>query len=235
MPVLSPIVRKSGTPQEPPTLEGKTFDQEQMLPLSMIRQHAKMDDVIAVPDQLLAFYRDAAFKAAEAYTGLLLREQRVIYQDASNKRDLTRGNRWRPSFTLKLEYPTVDGLLYLYGGRHTPEVITIRTVPGASKVEVPINHYALDMTQCCDPCGNARNPANFDRTLMYRAGMLSEHDLPPAIIMGALKYISWQAENPGSDGGRDSGYANTNPQTSGNNAAWKSGAIEEWRLCTREV
>lgn len=236
MSVLSPIIRKSATPQEPPALEGKKFDQDQMLSIEMIRQHTKMDDVIAVPDALLSVYRDAAFAAAEAYTGMLFREQRVVYQDASNKRDLTRGARWRPSFTLKLEYPTVDGLLYLYGGRHTPEVITIRTVPGATKVEVPINHYAIDMTQCCAPsCGNGRNPANFDRTLMYRAGMLSEHYLPPAIIMGALKYIAWQAENPGSGDSLSTGFAGTNPQTSGNNAAWKSGAIEEWRLCTREV
>jgi hypothetical protein len=134
-----------------------------------------------------------------------------------------------------LQYPTVDGVLYLYGGRHTPEVVTINAQPGATKVEVPINHYALDMTPCCGPtCGSEKRPANFDRTLMYRAGMSSEQDVPPAIIMGALKYIAWQVENPGGDAIKESGYANTNPQTSGNNAAWKSGAIEEWRLCTRE-
>lgn len=230
MSVLLPTVSKAASPDAPPVLNGTKFDLEKILPFAMIRQHTKTDDVIGVPDSLLGLYRNAAFEAAEKYTGMLFREQRVVVQDASSTRDITKGNRWKDSFTLRLTYPTIDGVLYLYGGKHTPQVQTLHAEPGATSVKVPINHFAIDMTPCCgDPCGR---PANMGRKLMYRAGFSCEQDVPACVIMGALKYIAWMLENPGGEALANVNQANVNPQTSRNNASWQSGAIEEWRLCT---
>lgn len=232
MTVLMPTT-KAGKPKQPPQLEGKSFDLDAVLPLSMIRQHCKIDDVVRVPDNLLALYRKSAFGAAEAYTGLLFREIKVVTQSAESKRDLTAGHRWRDSFKLRLDYPTADGILYLYGGKHTLEVITISVPPGSTEVQIPINHYAIDATPCCgDPCG--RGPANYGRKLMYRAGLSGEADIPENVILGVLKYIAFLVDNPGGDNPANVNQANVNPQTSANNISWKSGAIEEWRLVTKD-
>lgn len=233
MTFLSPVVRKAGTPQDPPILEGAKFDREKILPLALIRQHTKSDDVVRVPDTLLSLYRDAALSAAEQYTGMLFTEQKVITQDASSKRDLTAGHRWKGSFKLRLKYPTSDGILYLYGGKGTPEVHKIVTEPGAAEVVIPINHFALDMTPCCgDPCGR---PANAGRMLMYRAGFVCETDIPPQIAMGCLKYIAWQIENPGDEASGRVDQSTSNPQAGRNNASWQSGAIEEWRIVVKDA
>lgn len=233
MTFASPIT-KAGQPKQPPHLEGRKFDLEAILPRDLIRQHCKIDDVIRVPNALLDVYRNAAFEAAENYTGLLFREIRVIQQSAANARDLTAGHKWKDSFKLRLDYPTADGLLYLYGGKHTLEVITIRVTPGDTEVRIPINHYALDMTPCCgDPCG--KQPANFDRMVMYKAGYSCEQDVPACIVMGVLKYIAFVVENPGGDSLTNPNMSSVNPQTSRNNAAWMSGAIEEWRVCMKDA
>ena len=231
--LLAPQV-KAGQPKQPPHLEGRRFDLEKILPLGMIRQHCKIDDVIRVPDALLNVYRNAAFAAAENFTGMLFREVRVVQQSAANARDLTAGHRWKDSFKLRLDYPSADGLIYLYGGKTTLEVCTIRVAPGDTEIRVPINHYALDMTPCCgDPCG--KKPANFDRMIMYKAGFSCEEDIPACIVMGALKYISYVVENPGGDSQANPNLSGVNPQTSRNNASWQSGAIEEWRVCMKDA
>jgi hypothetical protein len=231
MTVLTPMAKPG--PKQPPLLTGRTIDLEAVLPLKTIRQHCKIDDVIRVPDTLLALYRAAAFGAAEVYTGLLFQEIRVITQSAENKRDLTAGHKWKDSFKLRLDYPTADGVLYLYGGKHTLEVNTITVEPGSIEVQIPINHYAIDATPCCvDPCGSG--PANYGRKLMYKAGLADETAMPPNVILGVLKYIAFVVENNGGDNPKSENQASVNPQTSANNISWKSGAIEEWRLVTRE-
>lgn len=230
--VLSPMTKPKA--KQPPQLSGKVYDLEAFLPLATIRQHCKIDDVIRVPDSLLLLYRKAAFGAAEKYTGLLFTEIRVVTQSAENGRDLTAGHRWKGSFKLRLDYPTADGILYLYGGKHTLEVGTIVVPPGSTEVQIPINHYAIDATPCCvtDPCG--RGPANYGRMLMYRAGLASEESLDSNVVLGALKYIAFLVDNPGGDNPANVNQANVNPQTSANNISWKSGAIEEWRLVTKD-
>lgn len=228
---LVPEIKRHNAPEALPHLDGSRFDQEKIIPLSLIRQHTKTDDVPHVTDELLSLYRDAALRAAENYMGILLREQRVINQDVSSKIDITAGHRPRPYYTVSLEYPTVDGVLYLYGGKEHTRVETIKTTPGATKVRVPVNHYFLDMTPCCgDPCHGAR-PTNGGMFLMYRAGLTCEADVPPCVVMGALKYIAWSIGNPGDEPLASVNLANVNPQAGRNNAAWQSGAVEEWRVC----
>jgi hypothetical protein len=227
VPASMGIHRKSSDPHPLPVLSDSTNDQEKMLPLALIRQHAKVDDVMTVSDELLSLYRDASLRAAEKYTGRLFREQRVIHQDVSTKRNLADGDRWKRFYKVTLEEPIADGVLYLYGSKHTPGVKTITVPPGSRTVEIPYEHYAIDMSSCCgDPCGN---PGNTGRMLMYRAGLTRCEDISPNIVMGCLKYITWIINNPGDKAGQRN-LASNNPETSGNNTAWSSGAIEEWRL-----
>lgn len=233
--LLSPEIKKANAPQPLPHLDGAVFDQEKILSINLIRQHTKTDDVPAVTDELLSLYRNAALEAAERYTGMLLREIRVIQQPVAGKSDITAGARHRMSYTVSLQFPTVDGILYLYGGKQVTGVCTLRTSPGATKVKIPVNHYAIDMTPCCgSPCGDAR-PMNSGVELMYRAGVACEDDVPACIKLGALKFIAWSIGNPGDEPLAGVNMANVNPQAGRNNAAWQSGAIEEWRLCMSDA
>lgn len=232
--MLMPEIQKSGAIASPPELKGVRFDQARILPDQLVWDHTKTDEV-SLPVNLLNMYRNAAFEAAERYTGMLFREQRVVTQDVADTRDLTAGHRWKSHYTVKLKYPTVDGVVYLYGdNKHAMRVQELSAVPGSNTIKVPHNHFALDMTPCCgDPCG--KRPGNFGMRLMYRAGFNCEDDIPECVKMGALKYIAWVQANPGSDDtGRDGSYQGNVTQAGGNNASWKSGAIEEWRLCTSD-
>jgi len=227
---------KAGTPKDPPVLTAKRFEPEAILSLELIRQHTKSDDVIRVPDNLLSLYRDAALQAAESYTGMLLRQQQVVTQDVSRELDILVTRPRRPYYKVRLEYPTVDGVLYLYGGWPMLDVVTIHAEPGDTTVRVPFQHHALDMSPCCRPshCGTPR-PANFGVKLMYRAGLTDEQAIPASIRMGALKYIAWAINNPGDEALSGVNQSNVNPQAGRNNAAWQSGAVEEWRLCVRDA
>ncbi|UPT53285.1 head-to-tail connector complex protein [Synechococcus phage Ssp-JY38] len=235
---MTVVLHKAGQqPSAQPELEARKFDADLILPIQLIRQHTKTDDVPHVTDELLRTYRRSALEAASQYTGLLLTEQRVIKQDASSKHNALRARR-RGYYTVDLEFPTVDGLVYMYGGKSeaTPSVRTIKVAPGATQVRVPVDHYYIDMQPCCgDPC-NWKDPCNAGVTLMYRAGLGCEQDIPACIVMGALKYIAWTIENPGDyvDSAMRT-LPGMNTETGPNNAAWMSGAIEEWRLCVRDV
>jgi hypothetical protein len=230
---LTPEIQKAGAAAALPHLEAAAFSQEAILPLSLIRQHTKTDDVPHVTDRILELYRNAALAAAEQYTGMLLREQRVIQQPVDQPKHLLPGQ-WRSHHTITLDYPTADGLIYLYGGKHAITVVTIQVAPGSTKVKIPVNGYAIDASSCCGPssCGGSMN---YGMSVMYRAGLASESDVPPCVTMGALKYIAWQINNPGDEPLPGVNQANVNPQAGRNNAAWQSGAIEEWRLCSTDA
>src|SRR5688572_13974020 len=54
------------------------YDLEKLIPISLIREHTKTDDVPAVSDDQLRLYRSASVEAAEQYTGLLLSSSKPI-------------------------------------------------------------------------------------------------------------------------------------------------------------
>lgn len=220
-----------------PVLDEKEFDAEAILPISLIREHTKTDDVPHVTDSMLALYRSAALRAAAEYTGMLLSGQKVVRQSVSEKGNTHRAHR-RGWYKVELKYPTVDGVVYLYGGKGGAS-LTVRTLtvdPGATSIRVPVDHYVIDASPCCgDPC-KWTDPCNAGMTIMYRAGLSCEQDMPACIVMGALKYIAWQIENPGAYvDNATRALPGVSPEAGPNNAAWQSGAIEEWRICMRDA
>lgn len=214
-----------------PVITGlKEFDLEARLPISLIRTHTKTDDVPHVTDEQLRLYRDAAFEAAELYTGLLFRRQRQITEETStdySARTLRRGY-----YTHRLKYPSADGLVYLYGTRNGTRSFNVE--PGERLVRIPVTHWAIDADPCCAPrCSGA---LNHGQRLMYRAGYSCTDDIPQGIIVGVLKFIAWLITNPGDEimtvrnrlAGDSAGIIGTN------NGAWASGAIEQWRMYVSE-
>lgn len=223
---IMPVVSAPAMADVPP-LCGARQDLEKYLPLSLIRTHTKTDDVPNVTDGQLQLYRQAAFEAAEKYTGRLFTEVRVITEDVA----ATAGRRRRPYYVHRLRYATADGKVYLYGSKVSPNM-TLDVAPGQREVKIPVLHDAIDVSSCCDPCSTGRG-VNFGMKATYRAGIDCERGdgIPAGIITGVLKFIAWMVQNPGDEimtvrnreAGESSGIAGTN------NGAWASGAIEQWR------
>lgn len=212
-----------------PTLCGCKTDLEQWVPISLIRTHTKTDDVPHVTDEQLALYRQAAFEAAEKYTGWLFTEIKVITESIAAKP----GRRWRPTYRHKLRYASADGRVYLYGARDGFGSAVLEIEPGERFIEVPIQHHAVDVSfSCCNPCSDGRG-VNYGMRVTYRAGIDCKFGgVPASIIAGVLKFIAWSVQNPGDvimtvrnrESGESTGIIGTN------NPAWASGAIEQWRI-----
>lgn len=207
-------------------LKGGAFDMELLLPISLIRQHTKTEDIPAVSDAQLHLYRRAALQAAEKYTGLLLRERKVI-TEAVSLPATSGGRRAKPFFYHTAEVPFAQPMAYYYGHRNEPPVM-IPVVVGDRHVKLPmiIDDFGLG---CCNPCATP-----VQARLMYTGGFGCEDDIPAAIALGALKYIAHVMENPGdivvatSEAGGSRGGVTVDKTA---NPAWASGAIEIWRSC----
>lgn len=196
---------------------------EELLPLDQIRQHTKTDDIPHVTDDLLRLYRKAAFEAAEKYTSLNWSGYRFVEQDASTR---AHAKRWRRQNWLKLRYPASEGIVSLQVGKDT----RILHVPvGARKVQLPIMHNAIDVQNCCNPCGNA---ANFGAIVRYNTGIKCKDEIPTGILLGCLKYIAWSVMNAGDEimTARNEQMSSNGMIVGTNNAALASGALDEWRL-----
>lgn len=207
------------------------FDLEEILPLQLIREHTKTDDNITVTDQLLAIYRAAAFESCERYTGQIWVSSRVIRESISQARGFRQNRRLS---SLRLDFPSVDGRLYVYGGGMTGSVL-IRVAPGKRSVKIPILQVALDASSCCRP--DALGAENFGLMVMYRAGVIDLSEIPAGIKQGCLKYIAWSVMNPGDvmKTVMDSGRTASNGITGTNDGAWASGAVELWRMYLNEA
>lgn len=204
-------------------------DLEAILPLSLIREHTKTDDIPSVTDAQLLLYRRAAFEACQLYTGLNFTSSRVIREQIASEHK-TRFRRVRKH---KLKHATTDGNIYFYGGGLLQPVL-VRVPPGEREVVIPILQEALDASSCCRPCSTGGE--NFGISIMYMSGVESCDSIPAACLLGCLKFIAWSITNPGSvimtvknrTGAGETGIVGTN------NGAWASGAIEEWRQLTVE-
>jgi hypothetical protein len=200
----------------------RRIDLDGILSVKIIREHTKTDDNPSVSDEVHLLYRSAAIEAAENYTGRKLASNGVHIQELASP---TRRRRSRARYTVRLDYPAVDGQISIYGGSLLSP-IKINSAPGAMEIEVP--HINEVIEGCCRPCGDV---SNFGIKAMYRIGLKSCGEIPAGIVMGCLKYIAWCIANRGDELVTMKNGASV--QTSGisgtNNAAWASGAIEEWR------
>ena len=170
-------------------MENVAFSLEAMLPLEMIRAHTNLIDCISTPDNLLILHRDAAFEAAQRYTGLWFRGKRWQTEQVKLVR------KYRPKVVHKLKYPPLDGNIYLYGG----------TIGGAKVVRVAIDACAVtiqvpslssyEFNRCCDPCA-----AQDQDRLAYWTGLECAADFPPGIREGMLKFIAYNVSNTGEVG-----------------------------------
>ena len=211
---------------KPQITSRKDLDLELILPMELIRQHTKTDDVINVTDEQLALYRGAAFEAAELFTNTLWTGLAVVQEHAEAKPNR---RMFRKTTYMKLAFPTIDGVVSLFGlvgGRN--ETQSLRVQPGTRKIYVPTIFEAMDVTDCCHP---ERGAVNFGLNIIYRTGTANVKDVPEGIKVGCLKYIAWSHANPGDElltvrnrlGTTETGLIGTN------DAAWASGAVETWR------
>ena len=207
------------------------IDLESILSIEDIRTHTKTDDVEYVTDAQLALYRTAAFEAAEAYTGLLLREIKQYEEPVEQKSD---GLNFRKHFKFKLRHPTVDGKVYLYGSHQKLLDRMLEIEPGTRKIKIPVTNESLDSYRCCDPCGY--NGRNHGMRVSYRAGIRGKQDVPATLILGVLKFIAWNVTHPGDEilTVRNKVNAGESGIIGSNNVALISGAIEMWRTLGKE-
>lgn len=201
-----------------------SFDLERILPLELIRQHTKTDDVETVSDEQLVLYRRAAFETAERYTGRRFLGQTTVQEVLSQPPGTgagygysENGGFWYHDTKQAFALP----FAYIFGDGQTQEIpVTI----GSRRVRLPFHPGDFGFG-CCAPCKTRK-----ERLIQYTAGYQCEEDIPAAFVLGCLKYISHVIENPG-DGVTGSNTSNrliANFSDS-NNPALASGALDMWR------
>jgi hypothetical protein len=197
------------------------LDLEAVVSLEMIRLHCKLDDIGGVSDPQLALYRRAAFEAAEQYTGRAWTGERYRVQSiASKNRDRRTGK-----IRVRLDEATVDGVIVVTGGVRD-DVLAVS--PGTTEIMLPVYLDVIDVADCCNGCDT---PINYGLSIRYKAGACKADDIPAGIVIGVLKFIAWNVENPGDtlitvNDGQQSGRQGISGT---NNGTWGSGAIEQWR------
>ncbi|WP_139167891.1 hypothetical protein [Bauldia litoralis] len=208
----------------------KWWDLEVFLPIELIREHTKTDDVPQVSDEQLNLYRKAAVEAAEQYTGMVLAGQRTITEPVEALPRRSKFGFMKPSYRFQMAHPSVDGIVYLYGGSLPPQQLRIK--PGAQVVSIAVDRYVIDLRQCCDPCGQgAAQGVNPGLMIMYKSGFAACEDIPAGIILGCLKFIAFSVMHAGDEiltvRNRASSAGTALEGT--NNVGWASGGIELWR------
>lgn len=200
-----------------------TYDD--LLSLQLIRDYTKTDDNPGVTDDLLKLYRNAAFEAAEEYTGMNFSSAKTINEQA--------GRIHRRTGRIDLRYPLAQQEVTFYGGSLMSPVIVLGRI-GEKHVLFPNGHP--DRFYTIGDCANC----GVETPLMvtYITGRSCHTGpVPNAILMGVLAYIAWKVENPG-----DVIMTTRNAQTAGasglqgsNNAALLSGALDEWARVRKVV
>lgn len=243
-------------PAQPPYMPGEinALDWSHRLSLEIIRTHTKTDEIPTVTDEQLAFYRACAVEAAEKYTGMLLAANRTVTELAQSPASarykqmsymltymniayLSRPPRTGMTYAHRMQWPSADGTVYLYGGRYRNEQRILHIKPGSRVVSVPIQTGWLDMTNCCDPCSS--HYYNEGMMLAYRAGFGCVDDVPNGVVLGMLMYLAWALMHPGDELLTQRNRIETRAGLAGlqgsNNIAMVSGALELWRTFDNEA
>lgn len=216
------VERKAGVVVPDPLEDDKLHDMELVVPLQLIREHCKLDDVEGVSDAMLKLYRSAAVETAEKYTGLMLHKKCWITELVEHPDFSLSRQRW---FEYSAQYMFANPMGYYYGFTGmAPQQVGLKL--GTNKARLPIiaNDFGLG---CCNPCNTP-----LQEKFMYMAGYDCEKSFPAAFILGALKYIAHVVENPGDVASASLGTGGTTARydlSSGSNPAVASGAIEIWR------
>jgi hypothetical protein len=208
-----------------PLKEGEILDGinwDEYLSIDLIRQHTKTADVPGITDEQLRLYRGAAVEAAEFYTGLTLRKQKVFTEILPVKKPKL-GHDY---VIVRLQFPSSDGIIYIYGNNQHPDAVHVP--PSTRKVRLPNRFfYSPDLSNCCNPCSVATNGLR----IMYRAGFSSANQVPAGVLLGILQFIAWVVEHPGDEvlAMRNTLSARGGALIGTNNIALISGALESWR------
>lgn len=200
-------------------------DFESLLPLRLIRQHIGDDDTERFSEDQLSLYRESAFEACEAMTGLLLMAGRREHSEtASLPRAFTLAASFsqRPQYH-RLKYPSATGMVNVTSAAGNQLII----IPVGSR-EIPLS--ILNETVSFGECALACDALKMAMTFTYETG----HDgtvkhLPAGLRVGMLQYITFLISNPGdtivhtinSTGGK----LDARDATS---AVKASGALESW-------
>lgn len=209
-----------------PIADGRLFSAELIVPLVLIRDHAKIDDVLTVSDAQLSLYRKTGIEQAERYTGLLIGKSQRVTETLNPPKNL--GYDSRKGYRHTLQYPVATDLVYVYGPGIQGHQGTIRVTPGSTKIKLPNIFSSLDFSPCCGPNGGA-DSGLFN--LMYLAGYTSESEVPGGVIAGILQFITWLVNHPGDEflSVRNTLTARSGALEGTNNPAVASGALELWR------
>lgn len=225
---LMPITPNVQVGKVPTTAPDEAFSLEAMLPLELIREHTKTDDVPSVTDRQLDLYRQAAVEACELYTSTLLRG--IETQTEPCDHEITRRARMKGYYIHRTRYAIADGVVHLFGSRDGLGNRRLSAPPNTRSVRIPVEHIAWDTTSCCGgPCTS--EPVNWGMRIMYRAGFSRCDMIPAGLRIGMLKFVAWSIAHPGDEfvSIRDRVSTDVSGVIGTNNTAWASGAVEMWR------
>lgn len=205
-------------------------DLEAVLPISLIRTHCKIDDVLSVTDDQLVLYREHAAKEAEDFTGRLWFQYARVTQDYPMKAYST--FRQVPRIhKVSLTYePANDFVEFSKGSVMRLQANYTRS----TEVIIPSDFVNIDINDCCNPCAQSAYSQQYPM-VTYDAGNHDAKAIPAGIKVGMLKVIAWLTANPGdvynpviSPSGKMAGTG-SGGTIGTNNAAFASGASDEWR------
>lgn len=224
---ISPVIRPPQAAMFPPDQD---FELETFCPLKLVRSHTKTDDIVATTDDQLILYRKAALEAAEKYTGLRLARLEQISErfNFPNGLSYNQFHDMRRKFKHRLQYPSAEDYVYIIGPGVRERVEVDR---GKRKFTVGNLFHNFDFAQCCRRCEDG-SQSNGGFLVYYRSGFRDAATIPAGVVLGMLKFIAWTVENPGDVymSVRNNATRGTGAQDGTNNAAWASGALEEWRI-----
>ena len=232
-----PVMRQvAATERATPSIGGdEQLCLESLMPIELIRVHTKTDDIPSATDEQLMLYRKAAIESAEQFTGMLLSGSRAITEQVII--DITSRTMLRGYGKYTLEFPSMDGRVYLYGNGDS-RLLNIK--PRTRKIRVPLSGITLDLSSnCCrtpcgaSPCAEPESASGmFSETMvLYRTGFGSCKDVPTGIVLGCLKFVAWCITHPGDEilAVRNRTITRSSLVDGTNNVAWASGALELWR------
>jgi hypothetical protein len=222
---------------------------EQILPLDLVKTHCKIDDLPGITNDQLSLYRQAAFEAAELYTGKKWIGKTKMVQEIKSPKFRNLAQAAIARIPVHLDYIPINGIVNIYGNGDKPlfwldglvlpvlnenTYHTIKLPPGSQEFQMNNNIMFFS----AGIAGNCSNPdVTFEQsfaTATYIAGISSPSQVPAGIKLGCLKYIAWSIENPG-DQFVPMVVRQVGVTTVSNDPAYSSGAIDEWRRHRRNV
>ena len=239
---VSAVEDRHGDEQAAPSNGPKFFDLERFLPIDLIRIHTKTADIPTVTDEQLRLYRKAAFEEAMRYSSLLVGPLQLITEHVkmhkvrSNISGMNIAAATHRHQKIKTKFQVMRPDVFFYG---TGAPVLVPTEPGTRFVDIPMAGEFMGNAlggNCCAPCTQGNGSGANGARVMYHAGYACENDVPAGIVVGMLKYIAWQVQNPGDVYMNVRNSLNTGETSSRgtNNAAWASGALEVWTTLDAE-